>query len=93
MIWIIWGKVVDAEIRVRDSQEEANVKLNCSMFRKLLCPMSRHWKTLDCFVMLFNINCSQLAGWCIVKIAAGGKSLGSGRSWRGLVRTVFCPIC
>lgn len=45
------------------------------------------------FVTLFNINCSQVACWCTVTIAAGGKSWGSGRTRGGSVRTAFWPVC
>lgn len=47
--------------------------------------MSRHWKTLCCFVMLFNIDCSQLTCWCVVKIAAGGEILGLEEESRGVI--------
>lgn len=62
------------------------------MFRKLLCPMSRHWRTLDYVLLRFLILSAASSCWCIVKIAAGGKSSGSGKSQGGLVRIVFWPI-
>lgn len=63
------------------------------MFRKLLCPMSRHWRTLDYVLLCFLILSAASSCWCIVKIAAGGKSSGSGRSQGGsLVRIMFWPI-
>lgn len=51
------------------------------MFWKSLCPLLRHWKTLDCSVVLFTISHSQLSGCCVVKAAAEGRSLGWRRSW------------
>lgn len=53
------------------------------MFRKLLCPMSRHWRTLDYVLFCFLILSAASSCWCIVKIAAGGKSSGSGKSRGG----------
>lgn len=62
------------------------------MFRKLLCPMSRHWRTLDYVLLCFLILSAASSCWCIVKIAAGGESSGSGKSQGGLVRIVFWSI-
>lgn len=77
--------------RVKDSQEEANVT-QLQYVSKLLCPMSRHWRTLDYVFLCFLILSAASSCWCIVKIAAGGKSSGSGKSRGGLVRIVFWPI-
>lgn len=68
--------------RVRDSQEEANVT-QLQYVSKLLCPMSRHWRTLDYVLLCFLILSAASSCWCIVKIAAGGKSSGSGKSRGG----------